>query len=267
MSQGQPPRTLADQNVIEDAAAGDVNYGNVISAAQGDEGGFAITGYQQVDGGHLVAPKTGRFEDDIARSSIRPRVDDVDLACQFGGNPKLVLVRRQSKTTWPCSNQDISFNCGCCDINYVNNVGGFGRDIDGSTIRCNLHTFRLLTEFNLGVDLATGHVYEGGRCLFFVRDVERLAIWRQIEGFRLVDAAHALHQFCRRRIVDDDDVIVGTTHIKLFAVEAEMHATRPLAGLETTSHFVALRVENCDGTALFVSDVDTAATSRMSGGR
>ena len=114
---------------------------------------------------------------------------------------------------------------------------------------------------------AAGHVDERRGRVLFVGNVKGLAIGRQVEGLRLLDAADALDQLSGCRLVDDDDVVVGAADIELLAVLAEVNAARPPAGLETARDFGSGDIENGNGAAFLVGHVDLAgAGGRSIGG-
>ena len=75
----------------------------------------------------------------------------------------------------------------------MDQVGGLGRDVDGGAVGGDLHTFRLLAQLDTFYDLAGFDIDERHGGVFLVGDIEGLAVRREIEGFRLLDAADALN--------------------------------------------------------------------------
>ena len=81
------------------------------------------------------------------------------------------------------------------------------------------------------------------------------AIGMQIEGLRFGDIDDPPEQFLAGHVVDCDQGIIRAGDIKGLAVQTEMHAARPGAGLHGLDDLI-VRIEHRDGAGLLVTYED-----------
>jgi hypothetical protein len=78
--QAESPGPLADQNVAQDLARGDVDHRDTGGVAKRDIGGLAVPGDAQIDRGHVALAHARRQEFNLPLDGEAPAVDDVDLS-------------------------------------------------------------------------------------------------------------------------------------------------------------------------------------------